>query len=228
MEDGDGMEDLASDPDTSGMVIDKNGNPTYGPTHFYSSDLSPSNQKFILDRLHDHGSALKALRLAFDFNFEFSQLLVYMQDMTRLSHIRLDPKPFSGTVLYPTPSFWSSANNQVDIAYRYAQLMAVYCRSLQYIQIQFFAWQVMTPPHARPAVPLLPHADTMGDPMLRRLEDHEVLATIRFVFHDNTVPDDLEQWEVQGDTIETITGENDQESAEVRSGMNDTVAGEAD
>ena len=154
-----------------------------------------------------------------------TQLLAYLQDMTQLSHIRLDQKGDFEWRKYPSASLWSSAKTQADISHRYAQLIAVQCRSQQYIQIGFFAWQVMTPPHARPAAPLPLDADIKGDLMLRRLEDHEVLSVPIFsrhganiqaglsgrhyasFFHSNGVPDDVEPVETQSDMIDTVAGE---------------------
>lgn len=62
-----------------------------------------------------------------------------------------------------------------EVAYHFAQYLASLCRSLQYIQVEEWSWQVMTPPWLRPD-DAVRGGDAHHSIELRPLEYEEVLA----------------------------------------------------
>jgi hypothetical protein len=73
-----------------------------------------------------------------------AQFFSHLPQLRRLTQLRLDGKCHpSGH--YPTKesSLWPGVETSKDIAYHYAILIHSKCPSLQYINIQHYAWQVL-------------------------------------------------------------------------------------
>ncbi len=113
----------------------------------------------VLDRLSDHGAQLTRLGICIDLetqwvsdsrlvglnaNFSKAQFSSHLPQLQRLTQLRLDGKSYC-TGQYPTKasSLWPGVETSKDIAYHYAILIHSKCPSLQYINIEYCAWQVL-------------------------------------------------------------------------------------
>ena len=76
--------------------------------------------------------------------FSKAQFSSHLPELRRLTQLRLNGKSYR-TGQYPTKasSLWPGVETSEDIAYHYAILIHSKCPSLQYINIQHYAWQVL-------------------------------------------------------------------------------------